>query len=214
MMDNEAILGACAQHALISARQLGIASNNRGKIAELQQYFNALDIEVIAQQKWGIPPAIESGRSFVENALIKARHLAVTSQCPTLADDSGLIVDSLNGHPGIRSARFAGEGASDEDNNKHLLAAMAQFTGDKRRARFHCAIVLLTHEYDPTPLIAQADWQGSILHSPQGENGFGYDSVFWVPTHKKSAAQLDSAEKNHLSHRGQAMQMLLRQLGI
>lgn len=189
-----------------------LASNNAGKVREINQLLAAEQIEVVPQKTFNIPDAVEDGLSFVENAIIKARHAARLSGLPAIADDSGLEVDALHGAPGIYSARYAGVGASDADNLQKLLNEMQGVEDDERSARFQCVLVYMRHAEDPTPIICQGTWEGRILYQPMGENGFGYDPVFYVPTHQFSSAQLPPEIKNSLSHRGQALQMLLQKL--
>lgn len=189
-------------------KRIVLASGNRGKIAEINALLQALDLEVIPQSAFTISEAEETGLSFVENALLKARHAASLTGLPALADDSGLEVDALNGAPGIRSSRFAGPDASDRDNVDKLLAALAQVPESGRRARFHCVLVLMRHAEDPVPLICQASWEGRILFTPRGSQGFGYDPVFYVPDQDCASAELPAAVKNRISHRGQALACL------
>ena len=189
-----------------------LASNNQGKLREIRQLLAEQEIRVVPQADFGIPEAMETGLSFVENAILKARHAARHSGLPSIADDSGIEVDALNGAPGIYSARYAGEGASDEANLRKLLDALVQVPEGERSARFQCSMVYMRHGEDPTPVICQGTWEGSILLEPAGDNGFGYDPVFHVPSHGCSAAQLDAATKNALSHRGQALRKLLAAL--
>lgn len=189
-----------------------LASGNKKKVAELQLLLNPSGFEVISQTSLGIPDAAETGLTFVENAIIKARQAARLSGLPAIADDSGLEVDALNGEPGIYSARFAGDPSNDERNNQLLLEKLRSVPDGGRTARFQCVLVYLRHAADPSPVICQASWAGSILHEPRGESGFGYDPLFFVPTHKCSAAQLDANEKARISHRGQAMKKLLQAL--
>lgn len=186
-------------------KKVVLASNNKKKIAEIQHILADTGITVVAQAGVGVNEVEEHGLSFVENALIKARHAARISGLPAIADDSGLEVDALDGAPGIYSARFAGAQASDEDNNQKLLAALAGVAPEKRSARFYCVIVYLHHANDPTPLICSAAWKGTILEQPRGTSGFGYDPLFYVPTHQCSSAQLSPEEKSRISHRGQAL---------
>ena len=192
--------------------QIVLASNNAGKVREINQLLAAQEIRVVPQREFGISEAEETGLSFVENAIIKARHAAQESGLPAIADDSGLEVDALNGAPGIYSARFAGPGASDADNNRKLLEQLAGVADAERTARFQCVLVYMRHAEDPTPLICQGSWEGRILHAPQGDNGFGYDPLFLVPEKGCSSAQLAPEEKNRISHRGQALQRLLSAL--
>ncbi|MET0068781.1 MAG: RdgB/HAM1 family non-canonical purine NTP pyrophosphatase [Candidatus Thiodiazotropha sp.] len=189
-----------------------LASNNAGKVREINQLLADAQITVVAQKEFNIPDAIEDGLSFVENAIKKARHAAGLSGLPAIADDSGIEVDALNGAPGIYSARFAGPGASDEANLQKLLTHLEEIPDDQRSARFQCLMVYMRHAEDPTPIICQGTWEGRILHRPQGENGFGYDPIFYVPSHDCSSAELEPEVKNSLSHRGQALQGLLQAL--
>jgi len=188
-----------------------LASGNQKKVAELQNLLTPLKIKVLPQSAFNIPDADETGLTFVENAIIKARHAAQLSGLPALADDSGLEVDALNGAPGVYSARFAGIPANDINNNKLLLEKLDQLPGNKRSARFQCVLVFMRHANDPIPIICHGSWEGNILVSPQGEGGFGYDPLFFVPDQGCSAAQLSVEAKSRLSHRGQAMQKLFRE---
>lgn len=185
-----------------------LASNNAGKVREINQLLAHARIHVVPQGDYGVPEAQETGLSFVENAILKARNAAQHSGLAAIADDSGLEVDALRGAPGIYSARYAGADASDAQNVTELLRALESVPEHERSARFQCVMVYMRHAADPTPLICQGTWEGSILSSPQGENGFGYDPVFQVPSHGCSAAQLEAAVKNRLSHRGQALTRL------
>ena len=189
-----------------------LASNNAGKVRELAQLLADSPLQISAQREYGVPEVEETGLSFVENAILKARHAAQHSGLPALADDSGLEVDALHGAPGIYSARYAGMGASDAANIEQLLADLTAVPEPERTARFQCVLVYLRHAADPTPLICQGTWEGRILHEPCGTNGFGYDPIFFVPTHGCSAAELDSETKNQLSHRGQALRRLRERL--
>ncbi len=193
-------------------KKIVLASTNQGKIDELKALLATLQIEVLPQADFAVPDVIEDGLSFVENAIKKARNAAQATGLPALADDSGLAVAALDGAPGIYSARYAGAGASDEANWRQLLADMRHLPEAERGARFHCVLVLMQHAADPTPLICHGQWQGSILTSPSGEGGFGYDPVFWVAEKQCSAAVLGKPEKNALSHRGQALRQLRQQL--
>lgn len=191
------------------SRRIVLASNNPGKVREIGQLLADQDIEVFPQSEFSIPEAEETGLTFVENAILKARHAAQLSGLPAIADDSGIEVDALNGAPGIYSARFAGKGASDEDNLQKLLEELKDVPEEKRSARFQCLMVYLRHADDPTPLICQGTWEGRILFQPRGSGGFGYDPVFYVPTHDCASAELVPEEKNRLSHRGQALRKLV-----
>lgn len=186
-----------------------LASSNKGKLREINHIIGGLGMEALPQSDFDVPDADETGLSFVENAILKARHAAQLTGLPAIADDSGLEVDALNGAPGIYSARFAGVGASDADNVKKLLAALKDVPEAGRTARFQCLMVFMAHAEDPTPLICQGSWEGRILFDPQGEKGFGYDPVFWVPDEQCASAELAPELKNRLSHRAQALQKLL-----
>ncbi len=197
---------------VLSFRRLVLASGNAGKLAELQAMLGN-DVEVLSQSLFVTREAEETGGTFIENAILKARHAARASGLPALADDSGLAVDALGGAPGIYSARYAG-GAGDAANNAKLLEALGDLPAEQRGARFICALALLTHADDPTPIICEGVWHGRILNAPQGANGFGYDPLFWVPETECSSAELDAREKNRLSHRGRAMAQLRQRLGL
>jgi XTP/dITP diphosphohydrolase len=194
-------------------KRIVLASSNPGKVREFNQILAGLGFEVVPQSRFGVPEAEETGLTFVENAILKARNAAARTGLPAIADDSGLEVDALNGAPGIYSARYAGPGASDEQNLRKLLADLKAVPEDRRSARFRAVIVFLRHAGDPTPLIAQGTWEGRILDAPRGSSGFGYDPVFFVPTHGCSAAELAPEQKNALSHRGQALRALSAALG-
>lgn len=190
-----------------------LASNNQGKVREFNQILADLHFEVIPQGELHVPEAEETGLTFVENAILKARNAAAITGLPAIADDSGLEVDALAGAPGIYSARYAGVGAGDEANLRKLLNDLRDVPEAERTARFRALIVFMRHAQDPAPLIAQGAWEGRILFEPVGQNGFGYDPVFWVPGEGCSSAQLPPATKNRLSHRGQALKELVRLLG-
>ena len=194
--------------------KLVLASSNQGKLREINQLIGGLGLTVLPQSDFDVPDADETGLSFVENAILKARHAAQLTGLPALADDSGLEVDALNGAPGIYSARFAGPGATDADNVQKLLADLEGVPESRRTARFQCLMAYMAHAEDPTPLICQGSWEGRILLTPQGENGFGYDPVFWVPGAQCASAELAPEVKNRLSHRGQALQKLLGALQL
>jgi XTP/dITP diphosphohydrolase len=189
-------------------KSMVLASNNPGKLREFAQILSTFDYQVIPQSQLQVPEVAEIGLSFVENALIKARQAAQHTGLPAIADDSGIEVDALQGAPGIYSARFAGVGASDDKNNQLLLAKLTQVPSSQRTARYHCVIVYMHHPNDPMPLICQGTWEGHIVLEPRGENGFGYDPLFYVPTHHCTSAELDPEIKNQLSHRGQALRAL------
>jgi XTP/dITP diphosphohydrolase len=190
--------------------KLVLASGNQGKLREFSQLFADKDIQVIPQNEFDTIEAEETGLSFVENAILKARNACKFSGLPALADDSGLEVDALKGAPGIYSARYAGPDASDKDNYLKLLSALKDVPFEKRSARFQCVLVYMRHENDPTPQVFQGSWEGQILTEPSGAEGFGYDPIFLVPSEACSSAELSKDRKNALSHRGQAIQELLR----
>ncbi|MCY4419818.1 MAG: RdgB/HAM1 family non-canonical purine NTP pyrophosphatase [Gammaproteobacteria bacterium] len=194
------------------AQKIVLASNNAGKLREIQAVVDKQRYHLIAQSELQIGEVAETGATFVENALIKARYAALHSGLSALADDSGIEVDALQGAPGIYSARYAGEQACAAANNEKLLSALQEVPEPKRTARFHCVIVYMRHVQDPMPILCQGTWEGRILHDLTGDNGFGYDPLFYVPTHGCSSAQLDPAEKNRISHRAQALQKLMRAL--
>ena len=189
-----------------TSQQIVLASGNLGKIKEIQAILEGHPI--IAQSAFNIIEAEETGSTFVENAIIKARHAAFYSQLPAIADDSGLVVDALKGAPGVISARYAGVGASDQDNVQLLLQELEGVPESQRTARFICVMVFMEHANDPTPLIAQGVWEGLITTQAIGSQGFGYDPVFWLPSHKYTSAELPATVKNALSHRGQAVRSL------
>jgi XTP/dITP diphosphohydrolase len=192
--------------------RLVIASNNRGKIAELTELLAPLNLEPVAQGELGVSEAEEPAVTFVENAIIKARHAARVTGLPALADDSGLAVDALGGRPGVRSARFAGDSATDRENLEALLAALEDVAPEDRSAQFHCVLVYLRHADDPTPIICHGCWPAQILEQTRGEGGFGYDPVFLAPETGTSAAELSREEKAAISHRGRALKLLIQQL--
>jgi len=192
------------------SQKIVLASGNPGKIREIQALL--ADHPILAQSEFNVTEADETGLTFVENAIIKARNAAAHCNMPAIADDSGLVVDALQGAPGVISARYAGVGASDQDNLQKLLIEMTGIPDEQRSARFICVMVFLNHANDPTPIIAQGVWEGRILHTPVGENGFGYDPVFWVSEQQCSSAQLPAEIKNALSHRGQALKKLTAQI--
>ena len=193
--------------------RLVLASSNQGKLSEMRALLDGLGIELVAQSAFGIGDAEETGTTFIENALLKARHAAAASGLPALGDDSGLCVDALGGAPGLYSARYAGAHGDSAANISKLLAALQGVPAAARTAHFHCSIVLLRSAGDPAPLVAEGRWSGSILETPLGGKGFGYDPVFLDPATGSSAAELDHATKNRLSHRGQALARLRRELG-
>jgi len=190
----------------LSSQQIVLASSNPGKIKEIQTILaNHL---IVPQSAFKVTDAEETGSTFVENAIIKARNAALHCNLPSIADDSGLVVDALNGAPGVISARYAGVGASDQDNVLKLLHELEGVPEEQRSARFICVMVFMEHANDPFPVIAQGVWEGKILNHAIGTNGFGYDPVFWVPEHHCASAELSADVKNSISHRGQALQRL------
>ena len=191
-------------------QKLVIASNNPGKLREFQFLLQPLGIEVLTQAQLGISEAEEPHVTFIENALAKARHVSRLSGLPALADDSGICVTALGGAPGVLSARYAGEPKSDRSNNEKLLREMQGVTD--RRAHYYCVLVLLHHADDPQPLIAEGEWHGEIAHGERGDGGFGYDPLFWLPSLNKMSAELSRDEKHAISHRGQALRVLLEKL--
>ncbi len=191
-------------------KQLVLASNNAGKLREFSQMLSALDFEVLPQAHFNVPEAEEPHVTFVENALAKARHAAKITGLPALADDSGICVTALGGAPGVYSARFAGEPKSDERNNQKLIADLAGKSD--RRAHYVCVLVFVRHADDPQPIIAEGEWHGEIVDTPRGENGFGYDPYFFVPEKGCTGAEMSSADKNEMSHRGKALRQLMAQL--
>lgn len=197
------------------ARRWVLATGNRGKLAEFRALFRAagLDLELVPQTDLGIGSAPEEGATFVENALAKARHAALASGLPAIADDSGLCVDALGGEPGVRSARYAGDAADDRANVSKLLDALRSVPERERNARFYCVLVALASPDDPAPLIASGEWRGRIATAPRGTGGFGYDPVFVDPATGLSAAELSPAAKNLASHRGRALGALALGLG-
>ena len=189
-----------------------LATGNQGKVKEMSELLNSFSIEVLPQSQFNVPDVPETGTTFVENAIIKARHAAKLTGLPAIADDSGLEVDFLNGQPGIYSSRFAGEGASDQDNIDKLLNKLEGINPEQRKARFQCVLVYMRHELDPTPIICQGTWEGSITETKHGEQGFGYDPLFWVDSEQSTSAQLTKKRKGELSHRGKALKQLVELL--
>ncbi len=190
-----------------------LATGNAGKLREMRTLLASVGFEPLPQSDFGIEPPVEDGRSFVDNALIKARHASRGSGLPAIADDSGLEVDALGGAPGVRSARYAGEDSSDEDNNNRLLAELAGVPPELRKARYRCAMVFVRDAEDPAPLICEASWEGSIGTVRRGTGGFGYDPLFQVAGSDRTVAEIPAGEKNRVSHRGQALRALVAALG-
>jgi len=189
-----------------------LASNNAGKLAEFNRLLEGSGMQAVPQAELGVGDIAETGLTFVENALLKARHAARETGLPALGDDSGLCVDALDGAPGLYSARYAGPGGDAARNIARLLEALKDIPDERRTARFCCALVVLRHPEDPQPLIAEGSWEGRILHAPRGSHGFGYDPVFLDPENNLTAAELDPAIKNRISHRGRALELLRQRL--
>ena len=194
-----------------------LATGNQGKVKELAHLLKDQSFEIVPQSDFNVPEVPETGTTFVENAIIKARHAAKITGLPAIADDSGLEVDALQGAPGVYSARYAADivpnnNPSDDDNTNKLLEALIDTPDEQRNARFHCVLVYMKHEHDPTPIICHGVWQGSISREKQGEQGFGYDPIFWQADLQMSSAQLPRDLKNKLSHRGQALVQLVSKL--
>ena len=193
-----------------------LATGNQGKVKELASLLAEHQIEIVPQSNFNVTDIAETGTTFVENAIIKARHAAKLTGLPAIADDSGLEVDALQGAPGVYSARYAsdivGDNVTDDDNTNKLLKALENTPDDQRQARFHCVLVYMKHENDPTPIICHGVWEGSISREKLGDQGFGYDPVFWQEALQLSSAQLPRDVKNRLSHRGQALAQLVKQL--
>lgn len=193
-------------------KKIVLASNNPGKTREFNQLLAGAGFEVISQAEFNVPEVEETGLTFVENAILKARHASQLTGLPAIADDSGIEVDALNGAPGIYSARYAGKGAGDAANLQKLLTDLKASGSANRAARFQCLLIYMRHGNDPTPLICQGTWEGTIIDSPRGNNGFGYDPIFFVASEGCTSAELPPARKNALSHRGQALTCLLQKL--
>ncbi|ATF91082.1 dITP/XTP pyrophosphatase [Cedecea neteri] len=186
-----------------------LATGNAGKVRELANLLADFGFDVVAQTELSVESVEETGLTFIENAILKARHAAKVTGLPALADDSGLAVDALGGAPGIYSARYAGEDASDRQNLEKLLEALKDVPDEKRQAQFHCVLVYMRHAEDPTPLVFHGSWPGVITRAPAGQGGFGYDPIFYVPSEGKTAAELTRDEKSAISHRGKALKLLL-----
>jgi XTP/dITP diphosphohydrolase len=193
-------------------QKLVIASGNQGKLRELSALLEPLDFDVHTQSEFNVPDVEETGTTFVENAIIKARNAALHTGLPAVADDSGIEVDALQGAPGVYSARFSAPDATDDKNNALLVKKLAEVPEQQRTARYRAVIVYMRHAKDPSPIICEGSWEGRIVLEPQGEGGFGYDPYFWLPTHGCTSAQLSAQEKNALSHRGQALRELVSKL--
>ena len=198
--------------AISNRNKIIFASGNAGKVREAGQLLDGLSIDVLPQSEFNVPEVEETGLTFIENAILKARNAAHHTGLPAIADDSGIAVDVLQGRPGIYSARFAGVGASDEENLNKLVSLVKSFPEQERTARFICSMVYLGHEEDLTPMIAEGVWEGQLLLEPKGQDGFGYDPIFYVSSEQCTSAELPPEIKNKLSHRGQALRKLLGQL--
>ena len=193
-------------------KKIVLASSNAGKVREINNLLLQNNIEVVPQSAFDIPDAIEDGLSFVENAIIKARHAAKLSGSPAIADDSGLEVDALNHRPGIYSARYSGEGATSEKNNQKMLGELEGVPEENRSARYQCVMVFMRDADDPMPIITQGSLEGRILEAPRGEGGFGYDPIFYLPDHQCAAAEISLEEKNKISHRAIALNAMIARL--
>lgn len=193
-------------------KKIVLASGNAGKLREFQQLLSNCGFDVLPQSDFFSENAEETGLTFVENAILKARYACEKTGLPALADDSGIEVDALNGRPGIYSARYAGDGANDVNNNAKLLTELQGVPSERRTARYHAVLAFMRHAQDPTPILCHGVWEGIILTEPRGEGGFGYDPLFFVPSHNCASAELSKDEKNRISHRGKAMQELLEKL--
>lgn len=199
---------------MAAIERLVLASGNTGKLTELAQLLEGLVTEIRAQSFYYVPEAEETGTTFVENAIIKARNAAIHTRLPVIADDSGLEIPALDGAPGVRSARWAGDHADDAANNACLQDALIDLAENERLARYRCVLVYLRHAEDPAPLIAEGVWQGEVIATPRGDQGFGYDPHFFLPDLDCTAAELDAQTKNQQSHRGQALRALRQQLEV
>jgi len=193
-------------------KKLVVASSNAGKLREFKMLLAALDYEVFTQSELGVQDVPETGTTFVENAIIKARNASAHTGLPALADDSGIEVDALNGAPGVYSARFSAPNATDEKNNALLVKKLANVPEAERTARYRAVLVYMRHAKDPSPIICEGSWEGVIQLEPQGEEGFGYDPYFYLPTHGCTSAMLSKEDKNAISHRGKALQLLLERI--
>ncbi|WP_117233771.1 XTP/dITP diphosphatase [Vibrio maerlii] len=193
-------------------KRIVLATGNQGKVREMSDLLSDFGFEVLAQSEFNVSEVAETGTTFIENAIIKARHAAKETGLAAIADDSGLEIDYLKGAPGIYSARYSGEGATDQKNLEKVLKEMEGVDESLRTARFHCVLVLMRHENDPTPIVCHGKWEGSILTESHGENGFGYDPIFFVPEDSCASAELEPARKKQLSHRGKALKQLFATL--
>ena len=196
----------------MSKHKLVLASGNKGKLRELTALLQPFDFELHTQAEFEVPDVAETGTTFVENAIIKARNAAAHTGLPAIADDSGIEVDALDGAPGVYSARFAGPDASDQENNSLLVQKLADVPEPQRTARYRAVIVYMAHAADPSPIICEGSWEGRIILQPSGEGGFGYDPYFYLPDQGCTSAELTADQKNALSHRGQALKLLVEKL--
>jgi len=196
-----------------TSNKIVFASGNVGKVREIGQLLEGLNVNVLPQSEFNVPEIEETGLTFIENAILKARNAAHHTGLPAIADDSGIAVDVLQGRPGIYSARFAGVGASDEENLEKLIELIKPTQAEERTARFICSMVYMRHENDPVPVITEGVWEGQLVTEPRGDNGFGYDPIFYVSSQQCTSAELPAEIKNKLSHRGQALRQLLDKLG-
>ena len=195
-------------------KKIVLASNNAGKVREINAMLAGHNLQIISQSEFSVPEIEETGLTFVENAILKARNAASHTGLPAIADDSGIEIPALNGQPGIYSARYAGIGASDEENLYKLIDEIRKLPEEKRQARFVCLMVFLRYANDPVPVIAEGIWDGIAVTEPKGKNGFGYDPMFYVPTQQCMSAELPPEVKNSISHRGQALRKLIAQLSV
>lgn len=193
-------------------KRIVLASGNAGKIRELTELLGPIGLEVVPQSRWQVEECEETGLTFVENAILKARNAAHHTGLPALADDSGIEVDHLQGQPGIYSARYSGPEGDDRRNNEKLLAALQDVPPQRRTARFRCVMAFLAHADDPSPILAEGTWEGLVASEPSGSGGFGYDPIFYLPEFGCTSAELPGAEKNRLSHRGQAVRTMAERL--
>jgi non-canonical purine NTP pyrophosphatase (RdgB/HAM1 family) len=198
----------------LEKQEIVLASNNPGKVKEINELLNGTRFHILPQSRFDVVEAEETGLTFIENALLKARNAARYTDHPVIADDSGIEVLALKGKPGIYSARYAGGGASDEDNLNKLIEDIKPLSEEDRKARFICLMVFLRHAEDPVPIITQGIWDGYVITAPCGENGFGYDPMFYVPTHDCTSAELSPDIKNQLSHRGQALKQMVKKINL
>ncbi|PHQ79189.1 MAG: non-canonical purine NTP pyrophosphatase, RdgB/HAM1 family [Coxiella sp. (in: Bacteria)] len=196
----------------MTKKRIVLASGNKGKIRELQRILCTLPYDIVPQSEFDVPDADETGLTYIENAILKARHACAITKLPAIADDSGICIDALKGAPGIYSARYAGPDANDVDLINKVLKEMKGIPDDQRGAQFHCVIAYLQHETDPDPIIAHGIWRGRVVHEAIGVQGFGYDPIFFLEEQQCTAAELDPDLKSKISHRGQALQVLLKQM--